>query len=269
MGNASNAKGKCVFFERINGTVPSHGTQSGHPPPMKKGYCLLFSDVVSTYPSKASVSGGSKVKPVPPTLYPSWPASSEYVTAVGSTRFIDQSSDKPEMATDQFGSGGGFWNMAPVFKDQEQAVKTFLDTCKAPTCLLPPSGSFPAGGRATPDVSALGEGFQVIVNGRVNSVGGTSASAPTFAAIVSLLNEARLQKGKPAMGWLNPWLYQNPQAFTDIIAGDNAYGRGPFRTRYGFNCTAGWDPVSGLGTPIFPKMLQAAMKAVSSEAVFV
>ena len=38
-------------------------------------------------------------------------------------------------------------------------------------------------------------------------VGGTSASSPTFAAIVSLLNDARLAKGKPVLGFLNPWLY--------------------------------------------------------------
>lgn len=40
------------------------------------------------------------------------------------------------------------------------------------------------------------------------SVGGTSASAPTFAGIVTLLNNIRLGNNKPALGFLNPFLYQ-------------------------------------------------------------
>ena len=125
---------------------------------------------------------------------------------------------------------------------------------------LPPAGSYPPGGRATPDVAALGEGYQVDTNGRYQPVGGTSASTPAFAAMVSLLNDARLKAGKKPMGYLNPFLYQNPDAFTDIVKGDNRRGRGPFTTPYGFNCTKGWDPVTGLGTPQFDKLLAAAMK---------
>ena len=72
---------------------------------------------------------------------------------------------------------------------------------------LPPASAFPAKGRGTPDVSALGEGYQVIVGGHVESVGGTSASSPAFAGLVSLLNDARDQKGMKPMGFLNPFLY--------------------------------------------------------------
>merc|ERR1712113_1079655 len=143
------------------------------------------------------------------------------------------------------------------------AVKTYLSSASG----LPPATMFPAGGRATPDVSALGEGFQVLASGRVESVGGTSASAPTFAGLVSLLNEARLKAGKPAMGYLNPWLYQHPDAFTDITVGTDAIGRGGEHLgKYGFECTKGWDPVTGLGTPIFSKMLEAAMVVVGQGA---
>lgn len=42
----------------------------------------------------------------------------------------------------------------------------------------------------------------------MNSVGGTSCAAPTFSAIVSLLNEVRFAKGKPSLGFLNNWIYQ-------------------------------------------------------------
>ena len=50
-----------------------------------------------------------------------------------------------------------------------------------------------------------------------------SASSPTFAAMVSLINEARLKAGKPQMGFLNPFLYANPDAFFDVVKGTNAY----------------------------------------------
>ena len=100
----------------------------------------------------------------------------------------------------------------------------------------------------------------MITSGQTKPVGGTSASAPTFAAVISLLNEARLSNGKPAMGYLNPWLYANPTILTDIVKGNNAIGRGQFNLPYGYNCTKGYDPVSGLGTPHYEKMLQSAMK---------
>jgi len=37
-------------------------------------------------------------------------------------------------------------------------------------------------------------------------------------------------------------------------------GRGEFSLPYGYNCTKGWDPVTGVGTPDFRKMLAAALK---------
>jgi len=84
-------------------------------------------------------------------------------------------SSPEEMATDQFGSGGGFstmFNQSPNASWQSAAVAKYLATVDPSS--LPPSGSFPALGRATPDVSALGEGYQVIVNGAPVTVGGTS-----------------------------------------------------------------------------------------------
>jgi len=194
-----------------------------------------------------------------PVLYPSWPASSPWVTAVGATRFQGQQVGNDEQASDQFGSGGGFSPMFDAFDDQKAAVANYLKVAKG----LPPSGGYPAGGRATPDVAGLGEGFQILVNGKTYSEGGTSASAPLFAALVSLLNDARLQSGKPPMGYLNPWLYQNPNAFTDITVGNNSLDETASHLEWGFQCEKGWDPVTGLGTPIFSKMLAAAMTDAS------
>ena len=66
------------------------------------------------------------------------------------------------MASDQFGSGGGFssqFNRSEA-SWQSDAVAAYL--AKSPTLAkFPPPGLFSPSGRATPDVSALGEGYQV------------------------------------------------------------------------------------------------------------
>ena len=48
-------------------------------------------------------------------------------------------------------------------------------------------------------------------------------------------------------------------AFTDVVAGSNKVGRGAQPLPYGFNCSKGWDPATGLGTPLFQKLLKAAL----------
>lgn len=54
--------------------------------------------------------------------------------------------------------------------------------------------------------------------GWTTPVDGTSCSTPTFSAIVALLNDVRFKAGKSPLGFLNPLLYANPQAFQDITA---------------------------------------------------
>lgn len=70
------------------------------------GNCTSFSTVTGSRHHDGAVSGTTAEGLV--KLYPSWPASSPYVTSVGATRFVDHIVGHPEMATDQFGSGGGF-----------------------------------------------------------------------------------------------------------------------------------------------------------------
>jgi len=50
---------------------------------------------------------------------------------------------------------------------------------------------------------------------------------------------------------LNPSLYANPSMLNDITNGTN-----PGCDTVGFSAVSGWDPVTGLGTPNFPKMLK-------------
>ncbi|KAK7470305.1 hypothetical protein VKT23_001736 [Stygiomarasmius scandens] len=111
-------------------------------------------------------------------------------------------------------------------------------------------------GRAAPDVAAQGRRFRVWVSGQPISVGGTSASSPTFAGVVALLNDARIAKGLPSLGFLNPLLYSKGlDAFNDITIGNN-----PGCGTQGFNSTVGWDPVTGLGTPDFQKLKDVVLQ---------
>jgi hypothetical protein len=66
------------------------------------------------------------------------------------------------------------------------------------------------------DVAAVGLNVLLYESGQPNFVGGTSASAPIFASIITLINEKRLAAGKSTVGFINPTLYKNPHAFTDV-----------------------------------------------------
>jgi len=199
----------------------------------------------------ASGDSGSSGSTMPGIkCWPVWPGSAPHATAVGGTAFIGGDPTQGERASTSFASGGGFdwrWNQ-PAW--QSKAVAAYLDN--AP--FLPAAGDFNRNGRATPDVSAIGESYQVINAGVVHAVGGTSASTPAFASMVSLLNEHRIQNGQSPLGFLNPLIYEmasSGKGWTDILLGDNK----PTPESEGYSCTKGWDAVTGVGTPKFQELL--------------
>jgi kumamolisin len=90
-----------------------------------------------------------------------------------------------------------------------------------------------------PDIAgdaAPATGYQILVDGQSAVVGGTSAVAPLWAALVALVNQ---QTGRNA-GFLNPTLYSGGEAnFYDVTSGSNG----------SYSARAGWDPCTGLGSP--------------------
>ncbi|KAF9039632.1 subtilisin-like protein [Hymenopellis radicata] len=165
---------------------------------------------------------------------PAFPAGCPFVTAVGGTESVN-----PEVAVDF--SGGGFSNYFAMPEYQAETVNAYvadLGTTNA--------GLFNTSGRAYPDLAAHGVDFRVIIGGSLFSVGGTSASSPTVAAVVALLNDYRLSNGLSSLGFLNPLIYASPEGFVDITSGSN-----PGCDTDGFPATVGWDPVTGMGTPDF------------------
>jgi len=103
-------------------------------------------------------------------------------------------------------------------------------------------------GRGVPDVAGDADpttGYSVFVDGAGAVLGGTSAVAPLWSALVARLNEAL---GTP-VGFLNPRLYSAPAdtTFHDVTSGNNdGYSAGP-----------GWDPCTGWGTPDGTLLLQS------------
>ncbi|KAI1786399.1 peptidase S8/S53 domain-containing protein, partial [Ganoderma leucocontextum] len=89
------------------------------------------------------------------------------------------------------------------------------------------------------DVATQGANFEVVVGGDVEGVSGTSASSPTFASIIALLNDQLITAGKSPLGFLNPFLYSTgATALNDITSGSN-----PGCNTKGFPAKEGWDPV--------------------------
>lgn len=175
-----------------------------------------------------------------PQFIPSFPASCPYVTSVGATRLVG-----PEIvafdARGGFVTGGGFSNYFTRPQYQEEHVKQYLqglDTSLSPY--------YNEKGRGYPDVSVIGYHYAVYSDGVAHLQDGTSASAPAFAALVALVNDALLAEGRPTLGFLNPMLYsRGVEAFTDVTVGSN-FGC----NTTGFPARKGWDAASGLGTPV-------------------
>ncbi len=155
-------------------------------------------------------------------------------------------------------TGGGFSTRVPRPQYQAAAVAQYLKT--APE--LPPLHDFASKNRAYPDCAALGNSFFVIIGGQAYDVSGTSCSAPVVAGMLTLVNNARLNAGKPAVGFVNPAFYAAPkEVFNDITVGrNNCAAGGSVCCKHGFNATVGFDPLTGLGSIKFDMMIEYLMK---------
>ena len=182
---------------------------------------------------------------------PSFPSTCPYVTSVGATQIVPNASvTAPEEACETvIFSGGGFSNVFPIPDYQADDVHEWF--AEHP----PPYGADRFNNsqqtRGYPDVAANGANYVIAIDGAFSLVYGTSASSPTTGSIITLINNERLNAGKGPVGFLNPTLYAHPEVLNDITSGGNMGCGTP-----GFESTTGWDPVTGLGTPNYPKMLE-------------
>ncbi|KAL9051144.1 MAG: hypothetical protein Q9162_006216 [Coniocarpon cinnabarinum] len=175
----------------------------------------------------------------------SFPASCPFVTAVGATQQFD-----PEIAAadpnNGFTSGAGFSNYFAQPSYQSSQVNAYVTSLGTEY-----AGLYNSSGRAYPDIAAQGQTFVTIYKGQTVLLDGTSASSPTAASVIALVNDALVAAGKAPLGFLNPWLYSTGyQAFFDVTAGSSSGC-----DTAGFPAATGWDAVTGFGTPRFSQLL--------------
>ncbi|KAF9063243.1 family S53 protease-like protein [Rhodocollybia butyracea] len=174
------------------------------------------------------------------TFQPAFPSGCPFLTSVGATQNTTE--------TAASFTSGGFSNYWTRPSYQTAAVNEYLSTLGETY-----PGLYNNTGRGFPDVSAQGINVEIINAGESITAIGTSCSSPIFASVIGLINDRLIAAKKPPLGFLNPFLYANPSAFTDITTGEN-----PGCGTNGFSAGVGWDPISGLGTPLFDKLLAAA-----------
>jgi uncharacterized protein (TIGR03437 family) len=205
-------------------------------------------------------------------LSASFPATIPQVTAVGGSEFND-------------GAGGNYWttfNSATLSSAVGYIPEMAWNESNIPgNAGLWSSGGGPStlypkpawqtgpgvpsdGARDTPDLAltAAGhDGYRVVLNGSTNSIeSGTSASTPSFAGVIAILNQylvAHNVQTTPGLANINPTLYNmwstTPSAFHDITVGSNIVdckiGTPNCTTgTFGFNAGPGYDLVTGVGS---------------------
>jgi kumamolisin len=191
--------------------------------------------------SVAAGDGGSSDGESDGQPHADFPATSPSVLACGGTR-LSSSGDTitgevvwNETAADEGATGGG---VSTVF-----ALPTWQANANVPAA---PNGFV---GRGVPDVAGNADpltGYDVLVDGQSEVVGGTSAVAPLWAGLIARLNQ---QLGK-SLGLVNAALYGTEgNGFRDITQGNNgAYQAG-----------AGWDACTGWGSPDGTALLTALL----------
>ena len=220
---------------------------------------------------------------------PEYPGSSSYVTSVGATEYINPvfnltqpppacnttqwscisgGSDEGSVsaAISHFLSSGGFSDVDVTPSYQLAAVQAYLSS----NVTLPDKSLFNASGRGSPDVAAIGMNGYVIQAGSAELVSGASMSTPIVAAIIALLQNDFYAITNGTLGFLNPLLYKGQASgarlFKDITVGDNCATQACRGTQDGFSATKGWDPVSGLGSPLYPNM-KAYIEKIAHQVV--
>jgi kumamolisin len=176
-----------------------------------------------------------------------FPASSPFALACGGTSLTaSNTSITSEVVWNdgaQGGAGGGGVSSFFALPNWQSGLQT-TGADGARTAL---------GKRGVPDVSGDADpqtGYDVRIDGTNTVIGGTSAVAPLWAGLLARINQLT---GRP-VGYIQPQLYQNPNACRDITQGNNG----------DFYAATGWDACTGLGSPDGQKLASVFTAANTS-----
>jgi hypothetical protein len=184
------------------------------------------------------------------TADPEYPAFSPNVVAVGGTSL--------------YLNGDSSYNSETGWGYYSNSAGTLIGSGGG-TSLYEPEPTYQAGvqstgARSTPDVSFVADpGTGAWVSDPYNLpgdssfevVGGTSLSSPCWAGVFALANQGRADAGQPTLNTTTPTdaqqaLYSLPQAdFNSITSGSNG----------GYTAAAGYNMVTGLGTPVANRLV--------------
>jgi subtilase family serine protease len=179
-----------------------------------------------------------------------WPADDPFITSVGGTDLTTASAGGAWASeTAWSSSGGGITPNNFAIPSWQVAAAAGCTSCSQTL-------------RNGPDISANANyTFYVCADQTsctANNYGGTSFAAPMWAGFLALVNQQAVANGQPPLGFVNPALYTllagsgYSTEFHDITSGSN-----------GFQATAGYDLVTGIGSPNGQALVDALAPASS------
>jgi subtilase family serine protease len=189
----------------------------------------------------------TKYSPTPTT---SFPTDDPWVTSTGGTTLLRNGTSFQETAWSM--SGGGFSSFFSTPSYQQTLPASVQNQLNHR--------------RGVPDIAGDADpntGLAIYIGGQWTLGGGTSASAPLWAAFMAIADQ---MAGHP-LGFINPALYKlaassnYPQDFHDITVGNDTFNKDGVYVQ-GYPAVPGWDPVTGLGTPIVDKLLPDLIAAM-------
>ena len=200
----------------------------------------VFQQMATQGQSVFAASGDAGAYDDGSTLSVDDPASQPYVTGVGGTTLTSNSTtgvygSETTWASGSNGGGGGISS-----KWSQPTWQSGLGTTA--------NGAGSSTQRLVPDVSLNADpssGYPVYVSGGWNVYGGTSASAPLWAAFTAIVNQGRVAAGSSRVGFMNTVLYP---LGTGVAASSLFHDIADNSTNRYYKAVAGYDMATGLGT---------------------
>lgn len=181
------------------------------------------------------------------------------ITQVGGTDLTTTGAGGPWASETGWADSGGGFISGTAIPAYQQLAGVINSSNKGSTTL-----------RNAPDVAAEANfDNTTVINGTFESgYGGTSFATPRWAGLIALANQQSVANGKGTLGFLNTPIYNigvgssYSADFHDITSGNNKPSAG---SGSGFNAVAGYDLVTGWGSPNGPALIATLAGAATPD----